>query len=285
MSFKKPLLFILNIIVKLIAIKEGNSSELKRNNIKWRLKIAYEILSGTIINNILSNHSSSEIIYNDYGDRELKIANTKKTFFRSIDGSSLLSSHNEIRKIYIEEVVKAINSFKSSGSTINILEVGCGNGANLKTIKEKFQDSKKIDLFGFDISQKRIDVGRDYYKEALDEITLFQGDALSIKSFENLDLDIAFSICALEQLSGSAFIGLRNMINSAKIVVIVEPMPEIGSVEQKLYNRLSNQSSGLIEELSNNSQVIKFTNPRLIDILHNPLNPVGVCTVFTKKLN
>ena len=186
--------------------------------------------------------------------------------------------------MYLNQVITIIQEKLINSSKLDILEVGCGNGTNLKLIKDYFSaNSSSLQLYGFDISLPRIETGKKYFGNSIESINLFQGDALSIESFQNKTWDIIFSVCALEQLSKAASIALRNMISQGDVIVITEPMPEIGSVEQKLYNSFNRQSVGLINELKNNLNIKKFTTPQLVEILHNPLSPVGTCIIYTKN--
>ncbi len=59
-------------------------------------------------------------------------------------------------------------------------------------------------------------------------------------------------------------------------------MPELGTIEQKLNNTLNRNSTGLISELRTNHLIQSYSTPKLVDVLHNPLNPVGTCRIYSK---
>ena len=65
----------------------------------------------------------------------------------------------QVRAAYVQPIKDRIHAtLKTAQSPLKVLEVGCGNGTNLMLLKEEFGNA--VQLWGIDISQNRIEVGR-----------------------------------------------------------------------------------------------------------------------------
>ena len=74
---------------------------------------------------------------------------------------------------------------------ISILEIGCGCGANLEVLA---RCSPSIRLTGVDISPQSVAVGRERFKQiGLENITLIEGQADSLRIFADASVDVVFT--------------------------------------------------------------------------------------------
>ncbi len=266
----------------LLSLQKEKGREIYIDNIQWRIKVGLGIAAGRRLSSYL-NHDSSKVKYDKYGERDFEDEATLRKYYKR-DGGFLVANMQEVRKYYLKNTISCIEELIPYKKEINVLEVGCGNAINLIHLKNKFSNKRcKLNLEGFDISSKRLDLAKNKYGEAIDSINLYQGNSIFSSSYKSKIWDIIYSVCSLEQLSNAAPLALKQMISSGKTIIIVEPMPEIGSSEQGLYNLIARQSEGLLNEIFTNKNVLSYTNPEIIEVLHNPLNPVGSCIIKTKN--
>lgn len=216
---------------------------------------------------------SSKHTYDKYGDRELH--NYEKKICLALKGGCLTKMpYAEVRDAYIEPIAKTISEMLGgTKKTIRILEVGCGNGTNLKILKERFGDN--VELNGIDISAARIETGKKYWGDKLDGIELKEASATDLSIYKDGVFDLVYSICALEQITYRLHEAVNEMVrlSNAKIVC-VEPTYELGNSVQRLYNVVNDQCRTLLPELK--STGLKVYEHGLMPVLHNPLCPVGL---------
>jgi SAM-dependent methyltransferase len=266
----------------ILSLQKDKGREIHLQNIQWRIKVGLGIAAGRRLDSYLNYHSS-KVKYDKYKERDFEDEVKAKKYYKR-DGGYLVANMQEIRKYYLKNVISSIEELIPYKEEINVLEVGCGNAINLLYLKNKFLNNRcKINLEGFDISSKRLDVGRDKYGADIESINLYQGNSIFSSSYKSKIWDIIFSVCSLEQLSNAAPLALKQMIAAGKTIIVVEPMPEIGSSEQGLYNLFTRQSVGLLNEIFTNKNVTSYTTPEIIEVLHYPFNPVGSCIIKTKN--
>lgn len=216
---------------------------------------------------------SSKHTYDKYGDRELH--NYEKKICLALKNGCLTKiPYAEVRDAYIEPVVDTISDIlDGSKKTIRILEVGCGNGTNLKILKERF--GANVKLYGIDISAARIETGKEYWGDKLDGIELKEASATDLSIYTDGTFDIVYSVCALEQITYRLHEAVSEMVrlSNAKIVC-VEPVYEFGNSIQRLYNVVNDQCRTLLPELI--AAGINVREKGLLPVLHNPLCPVGL---------
>lgn len=87
-------------------------------------------------------------------------------------------------EIVVEEALKRIDT----ETEIDVLEIGVGNGAILKSMAEERQNLR---MTGVEISSEALDVAKENLKDYEDRITLFQGDLFSPISGTKFDLIIS----------------------------------------------------------------------------------------------
>lgn len=219
---------------------------------------------------------TSKNIYDEYGERELHDLQTGICL--ALKGGRLTKMpFAKVREAYIEPIAEVISQMlKGSNKTIRVLEVGCGNGSNLKILKEKFGD--KVEFSGIDISGARIDTGKKFWGDKLNGIDLNEASATDLSLYKDELFDVVYSICALEQITYRLHEAVNEMVrlSNAKIVC-VEPVYEFGNSVQRLYNVVNGQCRTLLPELK--ATGLKLGEHGLLHILHNPLSPVGLLIV------
>lgn len=216
---------------------------------------------------------SSKHTYDEYGDRELHDYETRICL--ALKGGCLIKMpYAKVREAYIEPIADTISAMlEGSKKTLRVLEVGCGNGTNLKILKEKFGDN--VNLSGIDISAARIDIGKKFWGDKLDGIELKEANATDLSLYKDGSFDVIYSICALEQITYRLHEAVNEMVrlSNAKIVC-VEPIYEFGNSVQRLYNVVNDQCRTLLPELK--ATGLKVSEQGLLPVLHNPLCPVGL---------
>lgn len=243
----------------------------------WRKKLGlYWALEKKLSSQYMSpalHGNASKKIYDEYGDRELHNYETKICLALK-NGCLTKIPYTKVREAYIKPIADIISQMlDGSQKTIRVLEVGCGNGTNLKILKEKF--NKDVEFSGIDISAARIDTGKIFWGEKLDDIELKEADATVLSLYKDGAFDVVYSICALEQITYRLHDAVNEMVRLSKVkVVCVEPTYEFGNRVQRLYNIVNDQCRTLLPELK--ATGLKVSEKGLLPILHNPLCPVGL---------
>jgi len=217
-------------------------------------------------NDLTKSVTDSYNIYQDYNDREQVEYETK---------SSEMLYHNllvkmswkEARNLYLKNIYKEIDILLESKDKLKILEVGAGNCINLYNIKLKYGD--KIELFGLDISNHRIDVAKKYFNPALDDINFTIQSITSKTDFSDNEFDIVFSMHCLEQIAYDSKSALIEMYRITKDkLLMIEPVFENGNFLQKLYLIDSDHNRILLKNilelnfpLIENKELIIQSNP------------------------
>ncbi|MEL6680566.1 MAG: class I SAM-dependent methyltransferase [Pseudomonadota bacterium] len=216
--------------------------------------------------------SQSHDEYQAYATRELEAYETG-TCRALVDGVLASMPYKEVRDAYIAPVSAEIDRLATGGAPLTVLEVGCGNGTNLMLLQKRHGAVARFT--GIDISANRIATGREYWADALDAVSLETMDATNLAAFGDRSFDIVYSICALEQITYRLHEVVAEMARVARRAIIcVEPLPEHGNPEQRLYNLVADQCRTLTRELQ--ATDLDVTEHGLMGVLHNPLNPVGL---------
>ena len=211
--------------------------------------------------------------YEAYGDREVR-AFKEGTCKALVDGRIRRIPFQEVRQAYLAPVIGIARAIAAEvGEPIRVLEVGCGNGTNLVILREAL--GKAVELSGIDISPSRLEVGRKAWGEALDGVEMIAASATDLSRFEDGSFHLVYSVCTLEQITYDLHDAVSEMsrLGSSR-VVCVEPVPEFGNVEQRLYNIYADQCRTLLPEFDRCGLALE--QQELIPILHNPLSPVGL---------
>ena len=216
---------------------------------------------------------ASKSIYDVYGEREIHDFETGNCR-ALVNGELKRLPHKQVRNAYIAPVIAEIQRLQSTQERpLRVLEVGCGNATNLMLLRSHFDD--RVELSGIDISGKRIEVGRNYWSEKLAGVHLQQTSATDLSMFPDNHFDVAYSICALEQITFRMHEVVTEMKRVARdCIVCVEPVYEYGNEAQRLYNIVNDQCRTLLQDMR--SCELAVEEHGLLPILHNPLNPVGL---------
>ncbi|WP_445679294.1 class I SAM-dependent methyltransferase [Radicibacter daui] len=237
-------------------------------------KSLHKILSAKFVSENKKFYSSKDE-YDQYDDREMmqfEHGNCRAL----VNGYLQELPFSEVRNAYLDSVYRVISeNIKSNleNRKIRILEVGCGNGTNLMLLNSAFGDA--VELSGVDISAERIKRGTEYWGRRLGSATLSVADATEMNGIESNSYDVVYSICALEQINDGLARAVSGMARISKSdIVFVEPVFEYGNEAQRLYSLVANHCRNLLSLIM--AQGLDVVEARKMNILHNPLNPVGV---------
>lgn len=218
----------------------------------------------------------SHDIYERYDDREIQAYLTKS--MRTVrNGVVAVVPFRDIRDAYLAPIRAEIAALADRRpGPVRVLEVGCGNGTNLKLMRDAFGD--RLALTGLDISGERIRVGQAFWKDALDGVRFETGSATDLSRFAEDSFDIVYTVHCIEQIPYDVPAVLREIARvTADRAVFVEPVFEFANAAQRLYAITGDQLRTLLPELSvSRLTVLSATET---DVLANPLNKTGVVVV------
>lgn len=228
-------------------------------------------------NALLESHGSqSREKYEEYGSEEMRHYEAGRSR-ALVDGRLQVMASKDIRRIYLSplmaEIQGKLDEDGDKRGPLKVLEIGCGNGTNLKVVRDHFQGN--VSLTGIDISPTRISTGKAYWGKGLEGVSMIEADATNLSSFDDSSFDIVFSVCALEQIPYRLNEVVSEMVRVSKeTIVCVEPIPQWGNETQRLYNLINDQCRTLLLELR--ATGLKIIEGQQLPVLHNPLNPVGL---------
>ncbi len=220
----------------------------------------------------------SRDIYERYDDREIR-AYLSNSISTVRNGRLAKVPFLEIREAYVAPVRAEISAIADRRpGPVRVLEVGCGNGTNLKLMRDAFGD--RVTLTGLDISGERIRVGQAFWKDALDGVRFETGSATDLSCFADDSFDLVYTVHCLEQIPYDVPAALRAITRvTAERAVFVEPVFELGNATQRLYAITGDQLRTLLPELNvSGLTVVSVTET---PVLANPVNKTGV--VVTSK--
>jgi SAM-dependent methyltransferase len=220
----------------------------------------------------------SRDIYERYDDREIRAYLTKST--RTVRNGKMADvPFLEVREAYVAPIRAEISALADRRpGPVRVLEVGCGNGTNLKLMRDAFGD--RVALTGLDISGERIRVGQAFWKDAMDGIRFEIGSGTDLSRFADDSFDLVFTVHCIEQIPYEVPAVLREITRvTADRAVFVEPVFELGNATQRLYAITGDQLRTLLPELHVSGLTILSTSET--SVLANPVNKTGV-VVATK---
>jgi ubiquinone/menaquinone biosynthesis C-methylase UbiE len=246
----------------------------RKRNHALLMKLKTSLKSGSAL--LESHGNQSREKYEEYGNEEMRHYEAGKTR-ALVNGRLQIMPSKEIRKAYLSPLIAQIHNTLARGNEkgcpLKVLEIGCGNGTNLKVVKDHFESA--VNLTGIDISPTRIRTGKAYWGGGLDGVTMIEADATNLSGFGDSTFDIVFSICALEQIPYRLNEVVSEMVRVSKeIIVCVEPIPQWGNETQRLYNLINDQCRTLLLEFRATN--LEIFEGQQLPVLHNPLNPVGL---------
>lgn len=211
--------------------------------------------------------------YQAYDDREIRAYLTAST--RTIVNDRLdRASFRDIRDSYLAPVRTEIARLRDAGiAPVRVLEVGCGNGTNLKLLRDAF--GAAVALTGIDISDERLHVGRGFWKDALDGVTLREASATDLTVFPDAAFDLVYTVHCIEQIPYEVPQVLREIARVTRHrAVFVEPVFEFANPAQRLYTIWADQLRTLLPEVRRSPLRVVSATPA--PTLANPLNRTGV---------
>lgn len=178
--------------------------------------------------------TTSKLAYDARDDYEHRDYENGSTVSR-VNGKIKRLSHRETRDLYCAYLWPQIDAMLATKPRIRLLEMGCGNCINLVLIKRRYGD--KVELTGFDISQRRIDVAKQYFGAELDGVELRALSATDpVPENERGAWDLAFSMHCLEQIPFAVQQAVQGLCDrSSGLAVMIEPVFEFARPEQKLF--------------------------------------------------
>jgi SAM-dependent methyltransferase len=216
--------------------------------------------------------------YETYGDWEMRIEEAGSNW--TLDhGRMNLVSFRDIRLYYLAPIIDEIEKMHANlQRPVEVLEVGCGNGTNLKVLAEKLGD--KVSLHGIDISPDRIRQGRTYWGNALAGVEMEEDSATTLQTVADEAVDLVYSLHCLEQIPYSVEACLDAMARVTRdTVIFVEPVWEYANPAQKIYTLFGDQLRTLLPSLE--LSPLQVERSWRAEILSNPLNQTGF--VITRK--
>lgn len=184
-------------------------------------------------NSLIKTEMDSKESYDREGYGELDSYKSGSEFCL-YKGKIVWMSSAIIRDNYLKYLFKEVGTLLSNKKPIKILEVGCGNGINLVNLKERY--GKKIKLYGIDISNERIIIGKKYFGDKLKGVKLFQKSITEDTNWKDNNFDLVFSMHTLEQIPHNCSVALKEIYRLAKKkIILIEPVFENGNPAQKLY--------------------------------------------------
>jgi len=217
----------------------------------------------------------SHEIYEEYDDFEMRLFETGARYTYRY-GRMGVATFREIRQAYVEPVAAEIEALAAlnPGRRLRVLEVGCGNGTNLMLLRERF--GERVELEGFDISARRIELGREYWGARLDQVTLRTDSATTLAGYADGAVDLIYSVHCLEQLPYYVRDAVAAMARVARArIVFVEPVWEFANAAQQLYSLFGDQLRTLMPEVAAHPG-LRIARSWPLEILANPLNKTGV---------
>ena len=211
-------------------------------------------------------------IYEQYTDWEMRAYENGSQW--TTNGNKMaVVSFKKIRMHYLMSVISEIDKLhRELNRPIRVLEVGCGNGTNLQILKTELGD--KVNLTGIDISNERIEQGKNYWGDRLADITFRVDSAIDLKTFSENDVDIIYTVHCLEQLPYNVDTAIEAIHRvTAHTAVFIEPVWEFANTAQRMYTLFGDQLRTLLPALKNsNFQIVETEKAKL---LANPLNQTG----------
>jgi len=216
-------------------------------------------------------------IYETYDDWEMR-AYEQGARWTWIDSRMDLVPFTTIRAAYMAPIIAEMARLDSTLSQIRplrVLEVGCGNGTNLMLLKQAHPGAE---LHGIDISPERMRVGRAYWGNRLDGVSMTTDSAITLATMADASFDLVYAVHCLEQLPYHADQCIAAMARVTRgPLVLVEPVFEFANPAQRLYAILGDQLRTLLPALRANGLSIRSQTPA--NVLANPLNRTGFILV------
>lgn len=184
--------------------------------------------------NFFKTPNTSKDIYDSRDDYEHRDYESGSSLCRVNDRVRRLS-HKESRHLYLSYLWPYLDQLLAEKPRIRVFEMGCGNCINLAEIKKKY--GERVELYGRDISQRRIDVAKGYFGAVLDGIDFKALSATDqVPADEIGAYDLVFSMHCLEQIPFAVEQAVKGVCERAgSLAIMMEPVFEFARPEQKLF--------------------------------------------------
>lgn len=189
----------------------------------------------------------SKALYNDYEQREIDEYFNKKDL--CLFNNQLIEiSQYEQRKKHLSYIFKEIDKILLKKTSVNLLEIGCGNCLNLVEIKRKY--GVKVKISAIDQASQRIDNAKKYFKQELDSVNFNVGSITEKTIFKDNQFDLVFSMFCLEQIAYEVKNALIEMYRiSSRKILMIEPVFENGNMLQRIYLTNSDHTRILLKSI------------------------------------
>jgi ubiquinone/menaquinone biosynthesis C-methylase UbiE len=151
-----------------------------------------------------------------------------------------------------------INLITKNKKVKKILELGCGDGINLRKIAQK---NCFLELVGIDINKFVIDIGKSKIKNQNHNIKLIRGNFKNLKKFKDNHFDIVFSDAALMYIdNNNIYKVLKEVlrISGSKIFICEQHTDGLSYYDDRwihnyklIFNKISNNNFLKIHNISN----------------------------------
>ena len=217
----------------------------------------------------------SRDIYETYDDREQKDYLSRSRY--CVDNGKVKHlPFKTIREKYLDYLYQELEAFNPSSTPLRVLEVGCGNCINLANLSRRFKGT--AELSGIDISARRLEVARGFFKEDLAEAKLYEASITQKTNWHDGYFDVVFSMHCLEQIAHETKAAVKEMYRLAsRKLVLIEPVFELGNAAQKLYLYHSDHCRILLKTI----QALDYNITRLeaLNIQSNPVNQSSIVVI------
>jgi ubiquinone/menaquinone biosynthesis C-methylase UbiE len=217
----------------------------------------------------------SKDIYEKYDDREQRdyVSRSRHCVY---NGKVKKLPFKIIREKYLNYLYEELASVNPGRRPLRILEVGCGNCINLVNLSQRFK--KEVELYGIDISTRRLEVARKFFKEDLAGVNLFEAARTQKTNWDNGYFAVVFSMHCLEQIAHETMAAVKEMYRLAdRKLVMIEPVFELGNPAQKLYLYNSDHCRILLKTIHALGYKIARLEP--LNIQSNPVNQSSIVVI------
>ena len=217
----------------------------------------------------------SKDIYEKYDDREQRdyISRSRYCVYnRKVKKLSF----KKIRGKYLNYLYEELAPVNPGRMPLRILEVGCGNCINLVNLSQHFK--KEVELYGIDISIRRLEVARKFFKEDLEGVKLYEAPITQKTIWDDGHFDVVFSMHCLEQIAHETKAAVKEMYRLAdRKLIMIEPVFELGNAAQKLYLYNSDHCRILLKTI--HALDYKITRLEPLKIQSNPVNQSSIVVI------
>lgn len=149
----------------------------------------------------------------------------KEAFAKLVDQgvySEEFKHSSDAETFFIKTIVKATENINSKDD-IHVLDVGCGTGVWLRTLieSEVLKSYRLKNYYGFDLTEKMIDVAKLKFSDVKDSYEFIVGDVLSDNTYQSFSnskgFDLIYCYDVIQQLPKKLKMrGIETIINNLR---------------------------------------------------------------------